>query len=296
VKKTDEKPLTRREKREQLERERAALSAQSFSRNQTISGVQKERSERSENRKMIVHRRKMTGFFIFLAIISGLILMFLSQFVASFSIMSSDGNLKIANEKQYASTIEEYYSSQPVERLRAYLSEENLLAFVQKKHPEVEKINEIKIVGLSKFQFILEFRKPVASWSAGGKKLYVDSNGVSFEQNYYSDPTLTITDESGIQASSGKTIASSAFISFVGRAVSLAKGQGLNIVKVSIPAQSLRQVQVYVDGVSYPAKMLITESAEGQVSNFSKAIQYFSKNKLSPQYVDLRVEGKGYYK
>ena len=73
MKKTDEKPLTRREKREQLERERAALSAQSFNRNQTISGVQKERSERSENRKMIVHRRKMTGFFIFLAIISGLI-------------------------------------------------------------------------------------------------------------------------------------------------------------------------------------------------------------------------------
>lgn len=296
MKKTDEKPLTRREKRELLERERAALSGQNFNRNQTISGIQKERSERFENRKIVVRRRKMTGFFVALAVVSGLILAFLIQFVASFSVVNYDGGQELSNAPDYVSKIEEYYSAQPIERIRSYLNKENLLDFIQKSHPEVEEIESLAVSGLSKYIFKVRFRKPVASWSAGNKKLYVDANGVSFEKNFYSEPDLTVSDESGIQASSGKTVASSAFIGFVGKLVSAADSQGVKITKISIPAQSLRQVQVFVDDVSYPAKMLISESAEGQMANFLKAINYFSKNNLAPEYIDLRIEGKGYYK
>lgn len=294
--KPDEKPLTRREKREQLESNQAKLGAKNFNRNQTISGVQKDRSERFENRKMIIRRRKLTGFFVALGISSILIFVFLSQLVVNFSVINAENNSELVKSSDYNTTIEQYYASQPIERITTYLKEENLLNFIQKTHPEVENIQDIKMSGILKFNFALTFRKPVASWTSGDKKLYVDSNGVSFEKNYYSEPDLVVSDESGVRASSGKTIASSVFIGFVGRVISSAESEGLKVTKISIPAQSLRQISIYVDKAPYPAKMLITESAKGQVSNFSKAIQYFSKNNIKPEYVDLRVEGKGYYK
>ena len=58
------------------------------------------------------------------------------------------------------------------------------------------------------------------------------------------NPKLSIIDDSGAMVSSGKNVAGSSFFSFVGKLVSSANSQGLEIIKIRIPPLSLRQIEV----------------------------------------------------
>ena len=289
----EEKNLTRREMREKILEERLREKGD-FRRGKTISQHQKEHSERSENQKLVIRRRKLGAFFVILAIFISLISIFLFQFISKVSVVSNES--KSQNLSKYEKSVEEYLNINPSERILSNLNKNALLESLQKDYPEVLSISDIKFNGLTSYKIYLDFRKPVASWLVDGKEFFVDSEGVSFSINNFERPSLNIIDDSGAIVSNGKNVASSSFFSFIGKLVSAANKQGLEISKIRIPPLSLRQVEVSVKGVSYFARMSTADSAEGQIINFKKAIEYFRDHKISPNYIDLRIEGKGYYK
>ncbi len=289
----EEKNLTRREMREKILEERSREKG-NFRRGKTISRHQKEHSERSENQKLVIRRRKLGAFFVILAIFISLISIFLFQFISKVSIVSNES--KSQNLSKYEKSVEEYLNINPSERILSNLNKNALLESLQKDYPEVLSISDIKFNGLTSYKIYLDFRKPVASWLVDGKEFFVDSEGVSFNVNNFEKPSLNIIDDSGAIISNGKNVASSSFFSFIGKLVSAANKQGLEISKIRIPPLSLRQVEVSVKDVSYFARMSTADSAEGQIINFKKAIEYFRAHKISPNYIDLRIEGKGYYK
>lgn len=289
----EEKNLTRREMREKILEERSREKGD-FRRGKTISRHQKEHSERSENQKLVIRRRKLGAFFVILAIFISLISIFLFQFISKVSVVSNES--KSQNLSKYEKSVEEYLNINPSERILSNLNKNALLESLQKDYPEVLSISDIKFNGLTSYKIYLDFRKPVASWLVDGKEFFVDSEGVSFNINNFEKPSLNIIDDSGAIVSNGKNVASSSFFSFIGKLVSAANKQGLEISKIRIPPLSLRQVEVSAKGVSYFARMSTVDSAEGQIINFKKAIEYFRTHKISPNYIDLRIEGKGYYK
>ena len=289
----EEKNLTRREMREKILEERSREKGD-FRRGKTISQHQKEHSERSENQKLVIRRRKLGAFFVILAIFISLISIFLFQFISKVSVVSNGS--KSQNLSKYEKSVEEYLNINPSERILSNLNKNALLESLQKDYPEVLSISDIKFNGLTSYKIYLDFRKPVASWLVDGKEFFVDSEGVSFSINNFERPSLNIIDDSGAIVSNGKNVASSSFFSFIGKLVSAANKQGLEVSKIRIPPLSLRQVEVSVKGVSYFARMSTADSAEGQIINFKKAIEYFRTHKISPNYIDLRIEGKGYYK
>lgn len=289
----EEKNLTRREMREKILGERSREKGD-FRRGKTISRHQKEHSERSENQKLVIRRRKLGAFFVILAIFISLISIFLFQFISKVSVVSNES--KSQNLSKYEKLVEEYLNINPSERILSNLNKNALLESLQKDYPEVLSISDIKFNGLTSYKIYLDFRKPVASWLVDGKEFFVDSEGASFNINNFEKPSLNIIDDSGAIVSNGKNVASSSFFSFIGKLVSAANKQGLEISKIRIPPLSLRQVEVSVKGVSYFARMSTADSVEGQIINFKKAIEYFGTHKISPNYIDLRIEGKGYYK
>ena len=289
----EEKNLTRREMREKILEERLREKGD-FRRGKTISRHQKEHSEHSENQKLVIRRRKLGAFFVILAIFISLISIFLFQFISKVSIVSNES--KSQNLSKYEKSVEEYLNINPSERILSNLNKNALLESLQKDYPEVLSISDIKFNGLTSYKIYLDFRKPVASWLVDGKEFFVDSEGVSFNVNNFEKPSLNIIDDSGAIVSNGKNVASSSFFSFIGKLVSAANKQGLEVSKIRIPPLSLRQVEVSVEGISYFARMSTADSAEGQIINFKKAIEYFRTHKISPNYIDLRIEGKGYYK
>ena len=289
----EEKNLTRREMREKILEKRSREKGD-FRRGKTISRHQKEHSERSENQKLVIRRRKLGAFFVILAIFISLISIFLFQFISKVSVVSNES--KSQNLSKYEKSVEEYLNINPSERILSNLNKNALLESLQKDYPEVLSISDIKFNGLTSYKIYLDFRKPVASWLVDGKEFFVDSEGVSFSVNNFEKPSLNIIDDSGAIVFNGKNVASSSFFSFIGKLVSAANKQGLEVSKIRIPPLSLRQVEVSVKGVSYFARMSTADSAEGQIINFKKAIEYFGTHKISPNYIDLRIEGKGYYK
>ena len=289
----EEKNLTRRKMREKILEERSREKGD-FRRGKTISRHPKEHSERSENQKLVIRRRKLGAFFVVLAIFISLISIFLFQFISKVSVVSNES--KSQNLSKYEKSVEEYLNINPSERILSNLNKNALLESLQKDYPEVLSISDIKFNGLTSYKIYLDFRKPVASWLVDGKEFFVDSEGVSFNINNFEKPSLNIIDDSGAIVSNGKNVASSSFFSFIGKLVFAANKQGLEISKIRIPPLSLRQVEVSVKGVSYFARMSTADSAEGQIINFKKAIEYFGTHKISPNYIDLRIEGKGYYK
>lgn len=295
VKKVEEQVIERRNRRDFRNSEDSFFIKRNFNRNQTISGVEKEKSARLENRKLIIQRRKISSFFIFILIFIVAVIIILFQFVASVDIEGEKTDKSIPKEK-YVSAINQYYYKQPIERIRANLKKDDLVAYLQREYPEIDDVLNISMISLTKYKFKIKFRQPVASWTSNNKTLYVDKNGVSFSDNYYSSPRLSVIDESNIRTHSGKSIASSSFIGFVGKIVSEADSRGIYIEKIVIPPASLRQIQIFVKDVPYSIKLLTTASPEGQIANLDSAIKYFSNNKINPKYLDLRVEGKGYYK
>ena len=295
VKKVEEQVIERRNRRDFRNSEDSFFIKRNFNRNQTISGVEKEKSARLENRKLIIQRRKISSFFIFILIFIVAVIIILFQFVASVDIEGEKTDKSIPKEK-YISAINQYYYKQPIERIRANLKKDDLVAYLQREYPEIDDVLNISMISLTKYKFKIKFRQPVASWTSNNKTLYVDKNGVSFSDNYYSSPRLSVIDESNIRTHSGKSIASSSFIGFVGKIVSEADSRGIYIEKIVIPPASLRQIQIFVKDVPYSIKLLTTASPEGQIANLDSAIKYFSNNKINPKYLDLRVEGKGYYK
>ncbi|MDO4902121.1 MAG: hypothetical protein Q4A21_01015 [bacterium] len=290
MKQGEERPLSRRERRAQILESQGG--AAEFSRGKTLSRPEKPLA-RAENRKLILRRRKIGGFFFWLLGASIFILVLLWQLVADISVVDSKGR---SLDKKYAQSIEKYYQRQPFERVISQLKKQDLLVSVQRDFSEILDISDIKFQSFGRYKFELKMRQAVAVWGIGGKKLFVDENGVAFENNFAEEPALKITDEGIQNAGGGVAVASSGFMRFIGRLISFAGGAGLKISSIKIPANTLRQVEVSFEGLSYPVRFSSVESAEGQIANLKRSINYFSAHGQTPQYLDLRVEGKAYYK
>jgi len=85
-------------------------------------------------------------------------------------------------------------------------------------------------------------------------------------------------------------------LAFVGQAVALTSRADLNVTQVSIPTGTSRQVELSLEGRSYPVIMSIDRSVGEQVEDMSRVVMYFDAQQVSPRYVDLRVKGKVFYR
>jgi len=139
-------------------------------------------------------------------------------------------------------------------------------------------------------------RTPIAGWSMNGKQQYVDSSGVSFGRNYYPAPSVQIVDNSGIQVAAGQAVASNSFLGFVGQIVGLAKTRGYTTTQVVIPSATTRQIELKLKDIAYPVKFSVDRPAGEQVEDMTNAIEWMKRHNLTPQYVDVRISGRAFYR
>jgi len=163
--------------------------------------------------------------------------------------------------------------------------------------PEVASVNsQVTYDGFGASGFTLTFRKPVVLWKTGATKLYVDDQGNAFARNLYDDPTVEVVDQTGIQAQDNQVLASERFISTIGRVIGRMSAQGYHVNRVVLPANTTRQLLISAEGLSYPIKFSIDRSAGEQAEDAARAIRYLQGKGVMPEYVDVRVGGKAFYK
>ena len=241
--------------------------------------------------------RRRVGFILAIILVALIVVgTAVSQLSGSVEITNSQTSLtKNIDQDRYSQLFDDYYKQHPLERFRFLTNYDRLTASLQQEAPEVQSIepNGIGGIGVSRYELLM--RRPVASWMIESSRFYVDASGVTFTENYYQEPAVSVVDNSGAVAIKGSAIASSRLLSFVGRVVALSEENGILINSIEIPSSSMRQL--YLKGKGMPTvRVTIDRTAENQVKDMAEALDHLKRHKQSPGYIDVRVRGKAFYK
>ena len=288
----------------------ASVPAQTdiFKRNRTLTGTTSNNlrsvnsgsdleSQRTHVHHLTIKRRKISSimFVVFISIM--LLYAIVSNFTATASVGFSDLAIsKTIDKSKYEKVIQDYLDANPLGRFHVLLDQKNLTDYVSNKMPEVEKVTQNYMVNLGVTGFSIDVRTPIAGWKMGSKQYYVDSRGIPFENNYFLDPVVQIVDNSGVSMQSGTAIASKRFLSFVGRVVFMAKTKGYTVTQAILPANTTRELEVRIKEGNYLVKLSIDRVVGEQIEDMSNAIQFFVGRNQVPEYIDVRVSGKAFYK
>lgn len=104
-------------------------------------------------------------------------------------------------------------------------------------------------------------------------------------------PTVEIIDERG----DGYAEKSEKVRQFVGLIERDFQDAGYKVAKVVMPADKLREADVYLEGRGEYYKCQIDRGTAETVEDATRMIQYLDRNGITPTYVDVRIEGKAYY-
>ena len=104
------------------------------------------------------------------------------------------------------------------------------------------------------------------------------------------EPTVAIVDENV-----GENV-SDRVKQFVVRLEDDIKLEGLEIDRVVLPYQKVRQIDVYIKNRKEYYKLSVDRSSAVQAEDLGRMLRYLDDKKIDCSYVDLRVEGKAYYK
>lgn len=230
-----------------------------------------------------------------LLVVAGLFVL-ISQFTATPTVQASpDPSLRL--DTVYASAINKYFSNHMSERFRFMTNTKQLTDYVQSVAPEVKNVTMRGSSGFGESLFEITFREPIASWDVDGDDLFVDGTGVPFTRNYFASPVLRITDRSGLSTTlSGESVMSNRFMSYVGQVIGSAKARGYTVESIVIPEGVTRQIEVHIKDIGYYFKLSSDRPAGEGVDDMTRSIQWMQSHQVTPQYVDVRVEGKVFYK
>lgn len=267
-----------------------SMSSQVMSTNETGAQLKSSRVQAHE----LVKKRRHLGGILFLVLGTVVVLLALIyQFTAGVVVKAQDVSMQL--DVTYEKAIQEYFSKQPIQRLRFLLNEEALGGYLRTVTPEVASVKNDGNAGFGKSAFIVTMRTPIAAWKINGDQQYVDTTGTAFSRNYFTTPPVQIVDNTGVEVTTGQAVASNRFLGFVGRVVGFAKTSGYSVQQVIIPAGTTRQVELRLEGVGYPIKFSVDRGAGGQVEDMVRSLRWFSGRNIAPKYLDVRVSGKAFY-
>lgn len=287
--------------------ENKSTPSQNFKRNRTLSGTSNRlngindesvKSPRTQAHDLSTQRRKLTGILMIIFAIVITIWILLNNFTASVDISATNIDIvKNIDKSKYTNAVQDYLNINPVSRVSFFLNQSSLTSYVASKLPETENVNLVNSKGMGRTNFSITFRKPVAGWRINDKQYYVDSSGIPFGINYFSNPSVRIVDNSGISLKIGtKAIASNRFLSFIGRVVTLTEKGGYTVTQAALPVNTTRELELRLKEVNYPIKLSIDRPAGEQVEDMVMALNYFRHNSKTIRYLDVRVGGKAFFK
>jgi hypothetical protein len=199
--------------------------------------------------------------------------------------------------KKYQKILNSYFASRPLERFHFAMQPKTLLAYVQHEAPEVSAIS-VNVIGSLGGQGVatMTFREPLVGWQIRDKVYLIDRDGETFQTNYFGSPLVTVHDASGINPNEG-AIASSRFLAFLGKVVSGVNASGVGTVsKITLPAGTTREIDMNLAERKYRLKLQMDREPTGQVADIVAILKYLDAKGLSPEYVDVRVPSKAFWK
>lgn len=281
---------------------------QTFRRSRTITGTTSSQIDSASPRRAQIqsprlkthdlrhHRRLIAGLLLLVLVAAGAVVWLLDQYIASPRIAYMTP-VDASFTARYEGVFHNYFAEHPLQRFDFSLSRSGLQAYIDQQAPEVTRITLTNTPGLAAHDVLVEFRTPLVRWQLHDNTQYiVDSQGMLFTTTPLVVPALTVKDESGLPAAS-QQIASRRMMQFIGQTVGAMAAQHQSPVQeVIIPAGTLRRIDLVLQGRAYPFRLSIDRDPARQVTDLVAAVRYIDAHNVLPQYVDIRVEGKAFYR
>lgn len=272
-----------------------SLSPQVSSSNESRAQLKTPRLKANELKK---HRRLVvSGLVGTMLVIAGCVWLLDQYIVVPQTLTATRPIVTPVSSDDYASVVAEYLRTHPAERLLFLLNQQRLQAYVQEKRPEVAGVRIENASGVVAQTMNVTFRAPVAVWRVGDERLYVDASGVAYTRNLFGEPTVSVSDESGIDPARQRAIASTSLLRFIGQVVAGVESSAAGTVtQVTIPAGTLRELDLTLKDRPYRIKTNVDREAGEQVADIASIVRYLDERGIVPTYVDARVAGKAFYR
>ena len=242
------------------------------------------------------HRRRIVRFLGGVLVAVVFLAFLVVNFIATPPITFAQKGVREPGRSAYEQTIYHYFDDHPFERFGFLLRAPELEAYFVKNHAEVLGVSIDREWYGGNTGFTIVFRQPLLSWKTGSSQFYVDSQGVAFTYNHFAEPTLVVTDQSGIPPDRSGVVASTRFIRFLGQIVAGVNGYGLGEVESVIIPPATRQIDLKLKGREYVIKTNTDRDPLHEAEDIANALRYFDQKGIRPQYVDVRVAHKAFYK
>jgi len=107
----------------------------------------------------------------------------------------------------------------------------------------------------------------------------------------------TVTDQSGLSVTSGQVVLPSSSITFIQTVLAELKVKNVAVKSLTLPPAAY-ELDLYPDGVGYYVKLnLHTNDAMQQIGTYLAVQQRLKSQNITPaSYIDVRVDGRAYYK
>ncbi len=155
---------------------------------------------------------------------------------------------------------------------------ERLLARKKQKQKKVFKVVSLVVILLAVFGIVT---MEVSVWIA--------NRAEEEKETVVLKPTIEIIDEAG----TGVTSRMKEYVATVERDFA---DIGLSANRAVVPAGKMREIHVFLNGYEPYVKLNIDRGTAVSVEDAKRMLQYISSRDIHPEYVDVRVKGKGYYK
>ncbi|HSE61514.1 MAG TPA: hypothetical protein VLA88_04435 [Candidatus Saccharimonadales bacterium] len=253
------------------------------------------KTDRLKLHELKAHRRSLLRLLgVVLLIIAGLTFL-VANFVITPSVVAGQpGNQP--DTHTYQQTILHYFDDHPMQRFGFMLEASALQTKLKSDHPEIANTTVSRSWYGGNVQVSLFFRQPLLVWRTGAKQFYVDAQGIAFSYNHFSEPTVSVTDQTGLPPNHSGAVASTRFIRFLGRMVgALNDYKKGNVAAIIIPP-STREIDLKLEGRDYPIKTNSDRDPLQQAEDIANALTFLDTHTIKPQYVDARVAHKAFYK
>ena len=263
-------------------------------------GHETEKSERRRVRHVKALQKRiitLLGVLVVLILLVGTIIFNFTSNVAISAVSSNADIVNTPNNETYEKLINNYLGSRPSARLRFSLNLGDLSNFIKEDAPEVKYVKRASFNGIGTSNYDIVFRQPVIKWQAGDKVYYVDSEGVSFQNNMFAEPNIELRDASlaGGLINDNEIKISRRILEFSGRLASSVQQQNHQIEYLSLPEDTTRQIALKMINRSTEFIFSIDHPVSQQVDAMQQVISYMDQTGQGASRVDLRVPNRAAY-
>lgn len=208
----------------------------------------------------------------------------------------------VRSEKTYAQAAQEIISSSILNTNKLSIDTTKVAESMQARFPELERVSvTLPVFGHQPSVYIQPARPALLLKTADGGLYVIDDAGRSLigasQVAGISKLGLSvIVDQSGLQVRPGETALPSGNVQFITEVLAQLKAKSIATTDASLP-KGASELDIRLSGAPYTVRFNLKGEARAGVGTLLAVKKYLDARHITPgSYVDVRVDGKAYYR